>query len=225
MVFSIWNNVLNILFPRYCILCRADLGDSEPFELLCQTCFLSLRQVRLEYMRTRGLDRILFYGAYGDESMQRLISNAKYYGAASLALPLSELLARTLEDYGIMRLCQGERPVITFVPLHPLKQRFRGYNQSHLLALYLGEYFSLPVLPLLRRAWLAPPQASLENTRQRKENSKGAFSLLISAMPHKVILVDDVYTSGATMEAAASALRKGGVKTIWGVTVAGAGRH
>ena len=115
--------------------------------------------------------------------------------------------------------------MITFIPLHPLKERWRGYNQSDLLAMFLGDYFSLPVLPLLARAWIAPAQASLERKEERKSNSKGAFSLMVSHTPTSIILVDDVLTSGATLQSAVMVLRKAGAQTIWGVTAAGAGRH
>lgn len=225
MDFSIWNNISSLLFPQYCVVCHCDIDDASLFDAVCESCFLALRQVETPYIKTSILNRVVFYGSYHDTALRILLTNNKYYGARSLAMPLAELQARALEEAGIAGLCKRVSPVITYVPLHPLKERFRGYNQAHLLARELAKYFSLPLLPLLARAWIAPPQASLESDRVRKLNSKGAFVPLISHMPRAVILVDDIYTSGATLDAAGKILRKGGATTIWGVTVAGTQRH
>lgn len=217
---SIWNNLLDIVFPPCCLVCGRDQDDDELFDTVCAACFLQVRQCVQEYSPHKAIDRIVRYGSYQDGNMRSLIHAFKYRGVKNLAGPLAELQARALEEAGIEGLCFGEKPVLTFVPLHPFKQRWRGYNQAQLLAAYLADYFSLPLASLLARPFITPSQASLSSSLARKLNSQGIFTLTISNVPQKILLVDDVWTSGFTLASAAKLLRKAGAKTIWAVTVA-----
>lgn len=214
-------NLLDILFPPYCLGCLRGYVASDRFEALCDECFLSIRQISLIQSTKRPLNRLLWYGYYGDPVLTKTIHYFKYYGVQSLSEPLSELQIRALEDGGIQGFLQGVPACITYIPIHPLRRRFRGYNQSQLLAERLAEYFKVPCIPLLSRKWLAPPQASLRTKQEKKRNIKGSFSLLPSKAPTKVLIVDDVYTTGATIYEAARLLAKGGSRSIWAVTVAG----
>lgn len=222
---SIWSRALSLLFPPYCVVCLRDQEAGESFEMLCSKCFLGVRQVAPDTHALAALKKVIYYGSYADGSLETLVHAFKYQRVKSLAIPLGEFMARALEDGGIEGFCQRYQPVITFIPLHPFKERWRGYNQSRLLALFLADYFSLPFLPLLKREWIAPAQASLDKKEHREKNIKGAFSLLVSRVPSHIIMVDDVVTSGATLKTAALLLRKAGANVIWGVTVAGVSRH
>lgn len=221
MSISIWNSAIDLLFPPACVVCNNSFTREDQFVSLCDACFLRVRERPYTFRRLRFVDRLVSYGSYRDPLCRDIIHRFKYQGARSLARPLSQLQARALEEAGVERFYHGEKPLFTFIPLHPLKERFRGYNQSRLLAEELGGYFFSPVLPLLKRTGIAPAQASLANHRDRKKNIKGSFANLVSRVPQRVILVDDVSTSGATLEEAAKCLKKAGAKIIWGVTAAG----
>jgi predicted amidophosphoribosyltransferase len=106
---------------------------------------------------------------------------------------------------------------LTFVAPDRARGRERGHHPAERLARELGERWRLPVLQLLARTRPAPRQRGA-NLAERRRNVRGAFEAQRS--PRSVCLVDDVYTSGATASAAASALRKGGARTVHVVTFA-----
>lgn len=108
------------------------------------------------------------------------------------------------------------------MPLHTVRLRERGYNHSALLASDLSKILGLPVdcTSLVRRK-NAAPQARTTSVEQRRENVAGAFAVRGRALKGKtVLLVDDVCTSGATLDSCAIALKKGGASSVWGLTVA-----
>jgi ComF family protein len=107
---------------------------------------------------------------------------------------------------------------VTAVPLHPWREYRRGFNQAHDLAIHLGP----PVLPLLARVKHTRSQIDLPAS-ERKQNVAGAFRLQPSAVtrvPDVVVLIDDVSTTGATLESCARVLKAGGVKEVRGLTAA-----
>lgn len=215
-------NFFDLFFPPYCVSCQKDANKNDQFKGICDHCFFSIREAPYQFRAKKPLDRIVWYGLYQDAILRAMIDHFKYKGAKELVSPLGEYMARALEEAGVDRLMHSEKPVVTFIPLNPLRKRWRGYNQSELLALYIGKHFSFPVLELARRAYFTPSQASIKEEKDRKENIKGVFSLLVSRAPKKILLVDDVYTSGATMREAGRLFKRAGTKILWGVTIAGA---
>ncbi len=107
-------------------------------------------------------------------------------------------------------------------PLHPVRRKERGYDQAELLARYLAKELGLP----LGKGWLVrsrptPPQVKTASAVGRKKNVMGAFAPGPRLSPGKsVLLVDDVCTTGATLESCAQALRGAGISVVWGVTLA-----
>jgi ComF family protein len=110
------------------------------------------------------------------------------------------------------------------VPLHRARERERGYNQAALLAKELAPRLGLPVATdVLIRTRATAPQVGL-SPEERRANVREAFACIGSGLAGaRVLLIDDVYTTGSTMEAAAAALREGGVLSVWAYTLARAG--
>jgi len=143
----------------------------------------------------------------------------KYEGVRALATPLAALMAATCS------LAPLPVAAVVPVPLHPRRVRQRGYNQAALLARELAR---LLVLPLheewLERARNTPSQVGLTRA-ERWANVDGAFRVAAAASDagalagQRVLLVDDVFTSGATLRAAAGALRSAGAEGVWAVTL------
>jgi len=108
------------------------------------------------------------------------------------------------------------------VPLHPKRLRERGYNQSLLLANELGRLTAVPVNDnCLARKIYNVPQAKTRSVEERRQNVIGIFSCVNEdLLEKKVLLVDDVTTSGATLNACASVLKTGGAISVWGLTLA-----
>jgi len=111
--------------------------------------------------------------------------------------------------------------VIVPVPLHRSRERQRGYNQAALLARELSLYFQRPVVEgALIRKRVTSPQVNL-SADQRRRNVQGAFACIGNQLAgRRVLLVDDVFTTGATLAAAGAALQTAGVSTVWAYTLA-----
>jgi len=112
--------------------------------------------------------------------------------------------------------------VLVCVPLHPWRLRERGYNQSSLLARELGKRIGLPVIEdCLIRVKQAQPQVRAGGVRERRRNVTDAFMCRDEKLTGKqIILIDDVCTSGATLESCAAVLKSKGTGSVWGLTLA-----
>ena len=148
--------------------------------------------------------------------MRQTIHQLKYRNLRALAEPLAKLL----QDYLITNPVPGE--VLVPVPLHRKRLRERGYNQSKLLAKELGKLTSLPVVDdCLIRERHASPQAGTSTVDQRRRNVIDAFTCRDHRLQDKqVLLIDDVSTSGATLDACAAALKAAGATSVWGLVLA-----
>ena len=219
--------LLDLVFPRRCVVCGSTDGAA-----LCHSCEQGLERLGkplcercgaptawpVERCRECAGRRIAFARARAavayDDSAKRLVGAWKERGQRTLA----ELAAELVD--GVV-----PRPnayTITFVPADHDRLLQRGHNPAHRLAAELGARWQLPVVPLLWRAPGRAPQKGL-TLAERRRNVRGAFSPA-TAVPKTVVLVDDVYTSGATVSAAATALRKGGARRVEVVTFARAVR-
>ena len=108
------------------------------------------------------------------------------------------------------------------VPLHPKRLRWRGFNQSVLLARQVSREYAIPLDPfVVYRNKETPPQTQLTEDERRK-NVRGAFSLndQKSVKGKRILLIDDVYTSGATVNECSRALKRGGAKEVYVLTLA-----
>jgi ComF family protein len=148
--------------------------------------------------------------------VRQAVHQLKYRNLRALAEPLADLLA----DHVMETSVTGS--VLVPVPLHRRRLRERGYNQSALLARRLGKRTGIPVSgDCLVRSRQTPPQARTVSVRERRENVAGVFACRDERLrDEQVLLIDDVATSGATMEACAAALKAAGASSVWGLTLA-----
>lgn len=151
-----------------------------------------------------------------DDVIRKAIYELKYRNLRAISPSLAELLA----DYLRSNPLPGD--VLVSVPLHPHRLRGRGYNQSSLLARELGERIDLPVIEdCLTRVRQAQPQVRAGDVEERRKNVAGAFVCRDGQLAGKrIILIDDVCTSGATLEFCAAALKSNGAVSVWGLTLA-----
>ena len=147
---------------------------------------------------------------------RQAVHRLKYDNFKVLALPLAQLL----EEY--LRRTSLPVEVLVPVPLHVHRLRTRGYNQSSLLAKELGKLTGLPVVEeSLLRFRDTPAQTRTTSAEARRSNVYGAFICQDQRLHgRQVILIDDVCTSGATLDACALALKEVGTSSVWGLTVA-----
>ncbi len=151
-----------------------------------------------------------------DEVIRKAIHELKYRNLKAISPCLAELLA----DYLRANPLPGE--ALVCVPLHPRRLRERGYNQSSLLARELGRRIDLPVIEdCLIRVKQAQPQVRAVDVEERRRNVADAFVCRDEKVSgRQIILIDDVCTSGATLESCAAALKNKGAASVWGLTLA-----
>jgi len=133
---------------------------------------------------------------------------------------MAPLLGQWLGDYLAANPVPGD--VLVPVPLHPKRLRERGYNQSRLLALELAKLTGMRLVDdsLVRRRHNTP-QARTRNVEERRDNVAAAFGCRDRRLEGKaVLLIDDVATSGATLDACARALKEAGASSVWGLALA-----
>jgi len=131
---------------------------------------------------------------------------------------VARFLAKQLAEYLAAETPFGDFGLITYVPMSRRDRRNRGFNQAQLLAKGLGERIGIPVCKTLAKVQETTPQAALP-ARERRRNLRGAFQLIRSAK-EKALLVDDIYTTGSTVEECARTLKQGGYKAVFVLTVA-----
>jgi ComF family protein len=189
------------LGPPLCPHC----GRPQASGIVCPSCW----QRKTEIDGIRSLFRF-------DAVIRTAIHELKYRNLKAISPCLAELLA----DYVRSNPLPGE--ALVSVPLHPRRLRERGYNQSSLLARELSRRIDLPVIEdCLIRVKQAQPQVRAVDVEERRRNVADAFVCRDENVRGKrIILIDDVCTSGATLESCAAALKNEGATSVWGLTLA-----
>jgi ComF family protein len=229
--------LLDLLFPPLCHICKAFIPEAGDL-FICAPCLEKITFLvtplcsvcGTPFGTENGLDHIC--GAclrnptapvcrsatYFDGSVQELIHRFKYGHRVHLSQPLGLLTARALGPF-----CAQSAPeLVVPVPLHRKRLRQRGYNQSQLIGGVLSKQWKVPLeVGNLRRVRWAEPQTSL-HAEDRRVNVRDAFAVRDPRRTEgkRVLLVDDVLTTGSTMRACAEALRQAGAAEVFAVTVA-----
>ncbi len=217
--------MLELLLPQRCLVCGAARMQ------ICAACVERLARIRPPLCERCGAPtawpvsrcaecsgrRLAFASARAaviyDDAARRLVAGWKEHGLRRLAEVAADLVAESVE--------RPDVAALAFVPPDPERRHRRGHHPAERLARALGERWELPVAAFLTRA-ARRPQRGLP-LAERRRNVAGAFRAS-GTVPAQVVLVDDVYTSGATAAAAASALRQAGARRVEIVTFARAVR-
>ena len=147
--------------------------------------------------------------------VQAAVYQLKYRNLRVLAPELGKIMCGYLQTHPI----PGD--ILVPVPLHPIRLRRRGYNQALLLAKELGKLNGLEVSNgMLNRTKDSPPQVEASSQEQRRLNVADSFECRENVSGAKIILIDDVSTTGSTLSACAVALKRAGAKSVWGLTLA-----
>ena len=199
-----------------CVRCGAPFDPLAHAAAECADCRANCYHAAPPFAAIRSA--FAFEGA-----LRPAVHALKYRGKVARAAPLSALLGNFLGQDGAIP--RDELALIAPVPLHRLRRWRRGYNQSELLARELGKTLGVPCGDVLRRTRRTRPQVRLSE-KQRLANVKGAFAADASALARHnpsrgpVLLIDDVYTTGATLGECARALRAAGIAEIYALTLA-----
>ncbi len=225
---ALWQQGLDLLFPPHCAGCRR--GGF----LLCPTCRHTMQPLTTPFCERCGdplsptgvcscqYHRLQLHGLryvnHYHGALRRTIHAFKYDGQQRLAEPLGLLLAKAFQRYGLH--ADGIIPL----PLHPQRERARGYNQAVLLARVCAHHLKVPYLEkMVVRQRVTRAQVGL-TWQERQQNVTGAFALTENGracLPtyRSLLLIDDVCTTGATLEACAAPLYTAGVEQVWGLVL------
>lgn len=219
-------DILNLLFPPRCVACAksgrwfcSDCQDTiqyiePPF---CPRCGRPTTTARLCNWCREAPPQIdgIRAVAYLEGPLRAAILRFKYSNMRVLATSLGHIMAHHVSKDRL------PVDVVVPVPLHPQRLRERGYNQAALLAREVAKAVDLPVLQDgLMRVRSTLPQVGL-SARERRDNVRGAFGCVEEGLKgQRILLVDDVCTTGATLDACTIALRERDVQTVWGLVLA-----
>jgi ComF family protein len=208
--------LLDLIFPKICLGCKKE-GI-----FLCQDC-LSVLEISTTHQKFRGkyLDDLYFPLDYGNFLSKKLIQNFKY---PPLIRELKRELALVIISHFLLL---DKKPVFSDfvlipIPLAKKKLKWRGFNQAEEIGKELAEFLKIPLISdcLVK---IKENKAQVElSEKERKENVRGVFFVKNKEkiVGKKILLVDDVFTTGATMEEAARVLKEAGAKKIVGIVIA-----
>jgi ComF family protein len=214
-IYDLWDDFLSLLFPRLCYGCGNHLMRNE--SLICTECFVVIPRTgyhtkeenpvaRLFWGRCR-IEKAAAFSYYNKGSRIRsLIHNLKYKGIKEIGIELGKIYGLSLKSSGFIQ----DMDLIIPVPLHPSKKRIRGFNQSELISKGISEITGLPVdLTSFTRKTVSETQTR-RSRYERWTNVDGIFSVSDREMlkGKHILLVDDVITTGSTIESCANELLK-----------------
>lgn len=211
------HGILDLLFPRKCVLCQILLtGDQTD---LCRDC----RSVVPEWNRgSRALPGIDGYAAvwYYEDQVRESLLRFKFSGKRHYARAYGRLLAMTVHRE------LPEADLITWVPVSRIRKHFRGYDQSYLLAREAARELGIPTAPLLQKRRHTPAQSGITDPELRRENVRGNYRAIHAEQLRgkRIILMDDILTTGATACECARILRSAGAEAVF-LAVMAAGKE
>ncbi|MGA1977377.1 MAG: phosphoribosyltransferase family protein [Bacteroidales bacterium] len=214
-LYDLWDDLLSLLFPRLCYACGNHLMRNE--YLICTECHILIPRTNYHLEENNPVAQ-LFWGrckiekacAFSfynrDSRIRKLIHNLKYKGVKEIGYELGKIYGESLRSSGYTK----DIDVIIPVPLHPSKQRIRGFNQSLLISEGLSYATGIPVETGSFERIVATETQTRRSRFDRWINVEGIFRLSdSSALEGKhILLVDDVITTGSTIESCANELLK-----------------
>ena len=209
---GLWERFLDLLYPPKCVFCRKPVTHSR---MLCPRC-------EKKWKRRDGVTvqkeiphlALCFSPLYYTGAVQKSLQRYKFHGAAAYYRIYAELMAECL---------QGQKDGwdrVTWVPLSRQRERTRGYDQAKLLAAEVARLLGLPCEKLLIKTKNNRSQSGTKSARERVENVKGVYRCTGVTAGEKILLIDDIVTTGATLASAAGELKAAGAGPITGLTVA-----
>ena len=230
--------ILDLFFPITCLNCGSPKNKlANPQGYLCSDCFKKIeinnwvfcpkctkKLIGLEPCQTHKNNPLKVLGAatnYQNDVIKKIIWEYKYNFIEPLANPLNEILKKYYLAVFEQQLI-NKKPLVTFIPLHGARFRWRGFNQSEILAKKFANDLNLEFCKTLKRKKFKKPQMKIKGYQARFENIKDSFEIInASQIKNKdIILIDDISTTGATLIEAAKILKHNGAKKIYGLVVA-----
>ena len=214
-LYDLWDDFISLLFPRLCYACGSQLMRNE--SLICTACFVLIPRTNYHLAEDNPVAQ-LFWGRcliekaaafsyYNKGSrIRKLIHNMKYKGIREIGYELGRIYGLSLKASGFA----NDIDMIIPVPLHPVKKRIRGFNQSETISMGIADVTHLPVdIKSLARILVSATQTK-RSRYERWTNVEGIFKVIDSEtiIGKHVLIVDDVITTGSTIESCTNELLK-----------------
>lgn len=218
------NNLIDLFLPKICFHCRVNRCVDHP--LLCNTCLSQMQEITVNELNFENSEKFSaagqvkqLYSLYrflNDSPIQTLLHELKYQNKFNIGrifgVQLGKKYFPEFESLGI--------DIIVPVPLHKLKKAERGYNQSLYFAKGISKIIGRKVrTDVIFREKFTKSQTNL-NKKEREENVRDAFGSNKRISGYNILLVDDVITTGATIQACAKVLIECGAKNIYAASIA-----
>ncbi len=196
--------------PSYfCSQCLKEI-DFEP-HFNCLVCNKRLNHEAKCQLHSQLIEKLISFGVYEESKLKEKILKAKNYGYSEVFFDLGRVVGNLIKNFDLSDY------TLAYVPLTSRKYFERGFNQAEVLALGIKEILNLPLYSGIKKIKETKDQSEL-SFEERKTNLQGAFSL-ISPPPPKVILIDDIKTTGQTLLEISKILKQGGAKKIIALTI------
>ena len=212
---SVYKKFLDLLFPPRCPFCKAVLKDNET--LLCGHCRKTLPWTP-ETAQKQLLRHVecCVSPLYYEGNVRRSLLRYKFGGVSVYEPKYASLMAECIGANGL------QFDLIAWAPLGPKRLKKRGYDQAKLLAQELSARFEKPSLQLLYKPADNPPQSGTSSARERKTNVAGVYRVTdpVLAAAQRVLLIDDIVTTGASLDECARVLKAAGSKSVCAATLA-----
>ncbi|MBN2424965.1 MAG: ComF family protein [Calditrichaceae bacterium] len=215
MIKTVINDLISFVFPNLCIICGNELPENR--KLLCESHFKEFKPVPEKAIRDQiaRIDTCYFSDLsilyQYDQNLKTIIHQLKYNHGITLATYFAEPFLELLTGKNF--------DLVTGVPLNTARERDRGYNQSYLLAQAVSEIMGIPFKKILMRNANTKSQTKLTR-EQRRKNVANAFACITSVANLHILLIDDLITTGSTINECASVLIKNGARKVHAAAVA-----
>lgn len=208
-------------FSPVCKICMGKIHIHNSF--FCPICFKRLPNIFSRCRHKKSPKYILAAATdYSDKIIQKMVLSFKYSRSKPMGDPLSKICIKYLKNIQLCKHVKNDSALITFIPLHPKKERQRGFNQSRIIAQKISQGMEIPLKDTLQRIKNTDPNARIKNKNERISNISECFRIIKSSQVQNknIILVDDIHTTGATMAEASKILKNAGAKKIIALVIA-----
>lgn len=211
---KLYYSLMELLFPSKCVLCKGLLSKEETD--LCGRCRVETPAYSNGKTKPQFLDSFAAVWYY-EESVRSSLLRFKFGGARSYASAYGRFVAMKLLEI------QPEGfDLLTWIPVSPMRKLRRGYDQVQLIANAVGKELGMTPVPTLKKIRHNRPQSGIRDAAKRRANVLGAYRVVTPEhlTGKRVLLLDDILTTGATMSEAARMLKTAGAKEVHGAAVA-----
>lgn len=216
--------IMDLIFPIYCLGCHREK------DFICPVCFNQIPLTIEPFIKIGDSNlKLIIVSNYDYPLLKKAIHHYKYDFIKDLSKPLSQLIIKKIADGNTIIKKPYNNFILIPVPLHIKRLKWRGFNQSELLAREISQKLDIPFNnEIITRLKHTSPQMQIKGAQKRKDNIANAFcvshKLLNSLTPiienKTVILIDDICTTGVTLEECAKALKPLNPKNIWALVLA-----